>query len=159
MLNNSNTKPSTLVAQPFKQVHVDKRVINQDSTQSKFSSHVKELKDHKTMNRRRSQSGMNPPGLTARKVDYMNHRSPQKLIEGQIVINDSSLESKDFGRTTTGSMMKGRNFESQSYKNGVGISSNEFSAQNQRRNTRLRNDHKMPFMNMTGGPSETDQRL
>lgn len=78
-------------------MHVDKHILNVDSTQSKFSSQAKEPK-HK-----RSTTGYNPPGLTAKKFDG-TIRSPQKIRENQIPLHiDHSLESKDFLQETSGS--------------------------------------------------------
>mmetsp|Transcript_30576 Transcript_30576/g.40672 ORF Transcript_30576/g.40672 Transcript_30576/m.40672 type:complete len:107 (-) Transcript_30576:424-744(-) len=98
-LHNSSTKASVLVQKPFKQIHVDKRILNVDSTQSKFSSNLKEPSRDK-----RSVSGFNPPGLTARKFDSML-RSPQSIRDNEIPILDRSLESKDFEQATSGSVI------------------------------------------------------
>ena len=96
-LHNSSTKASVLVQQPFKQKHIDKRILNDNSTQSNVRAQVggekREIPD------RRSQSGFNPPGLTARKIDAL--LSPMRIKENDVHILDRSLESKDFVKTNS----------------------------------------------------------
>ena len=85
-MHNSNTKQSSLVHQPFKQVHVDKHLHLTESTHSRFSTQGKE-RELLQAGAKTGQSQYNPPGLTAHKI-VSGFKSPEKGAEITILDSD-----------------------------------------------------------------------